>query len=312
MTRFKDCMTGAPYYGTEIKRLQPQHGKKCLKKYYKDILLVIVYHFPKYDSIPHLEGLYKDAFPNIAICGPKKDRSYSVDIIVKNHGGLLAYNCLGRAVQIYPGYEGYFYINDDMIVNWWNFREFDRSKIWQGALIENGHPLREGSGDNITYKTKWVWYNSSFGLEQCNKTLKEISTLKPHNWQPKKLYENLKYNGNGKTYCSKGWSDFFYIPRVHAEAFSTICDMFYKNNVFLEIAVTTMLRLLDSQENTIKITGHYLPDIGPSDSKAFWTYYRTDIKFMHPFKFHVKPFEKMNVALLRNWVIKYSKQFLEC
>ena len=291
--------------------VQPRR-EECFRDYYKDILLVIVYHFPKYDSIPHLESLYKGAFPNIAICGPKDDKEYKVNIIVHNNGGLIAYNCLGRAVRLYPGYEGYLYINDDMIVNWWNFKNFDKSKIWQSSFIENGHPLKQHDDQKILYKTNWVWYNSSFGVEQCNKTIKEISTLKPYKWDPKRLIENLKHNGDGKIYCSKGWSDLYYIPRVYAEEFADICDIFYRNKVFLEIAVTTMLRLLDVRENTVKLTGHYLPDIGNSDSKAFWTHYRTDIKFMHPFKFHVKNFAKMNVALLNNWVVKFSKQFLEC
>ena len=286
---------------------------KCFQNYYKDILLVIVYHFGKYDSIPHLEALYKGAFPNIAVCGPKEDRDYKIDIVIKNHGGLIAYNCLGKAIRLNPGYKGYFYINDDMIVNWWNFGDFDTTKIWQSSLIENGHPLiRKGDNTNITYKTGWVWYNSSYGIEKCNKSIKQVSNLKPHTWKPVKLIENLKQNGNGKIYCSKGWSDVFYIPRVYADAFADISEIFYKNTVFLEIAVTTMLRLLDLEENTVKLTGHYLPDIGASDSKAFWTHYRTDVKFMHPFKFHVKQFSKMNVALLKNWVVRFTKQFLDC
>lgn len=290
---------------------RPQ-GSTCLKNYYEDVLLVIVYHFAKYDSVPHLNQLYKDAFPNIAICGPKTDEQFTVDIVVKNKGGLIAYHCLGKAVRLYPGFEGYFYINDDMIVNWWNFRDFDRSKIWQSSFIENGHPLRRNHDQRIAYQSKWVWYNSSYGIEQCNKTLQEIESLKPHKWYPKKVFENLNHNGNGRIYCSKGWSDLFYIPRVYADEFADICDIFYRNNVFLEIAVTTMIRLLDKKENTVKLTGHYLPDLGSSDSKAFWSHYRTDIKFMHPFKFHVKQFADMNVALLKNWVIRFSKQFLKC
>jgi len=312
MSHMKECMTNIAVAKQEHSRPTLSQEPKCFRNYFKDVLLVIVYHFAKYDSIPHLESLYKGAFPNIAICGPKEDKEYKVDIIVKNDGGLIAYHCLGRAVRLYPRYEGYLYINDDMIVNWWNFRNFDKSKIWQSSFIENGHPLRQEGDQNISYSTKWVWFNSSYGVEPCNKTIKEIRSLKPYNWDPNRLIANLKHNGDGRMYCSKGWSDVYYIPRIYADQFADICDIFYRNKVFLEIAVTTMIRLLDLRENTVKLSGHYLPDIGPSDSKSFWTHYRTDITFMHPFKFHVKSFAEMNVALLKNWVIKYSAKYLEC
>ncbi len=285
---------------------------KCYKNHYEDILLVIVYHFDGYDSIPQLDSLYRDAFPNIAYCGPKESENFKIDIVLKNRGGLTAYHCLGRAVRYYPGFKGYLYINDDMIVNWWNFGDFDTTKIWQSALIENGHPLRRSGKPDIDYKTKWVWYNSSYGIEQCNQTLYEIKELKPRDWAPEMLLENLLYNGNGQTYCSKGWSDVFYIPSIYATAFADMSEIFYRNKVFLEIAVTTMLRLLDKEENTVKLTGHYLPDLGKSDGMAFWTHYRTDIKFMHPLKFHNKKTSKMNKALLKNWVVNYSRKFLNC
>eukprot|EP00794_Sanderia_malayensis_P015378 gene15378-16961_t len=305
-------LTNCDNSSLEWRNIERAEKPQCFKNRFKDILLVIVYHFKGYDSMPLLASLYRDTFPNIAYCGPTASEEYKIDIVLKNHGGLTAYHCLGRAVRYFPRYKGYFYINDDMIVNWWNFADFDMNKIWQSSLIENGHPLRRGGFQNITYKTKWVWYNSSYGIEQCNKTLLEIKDLKRRNWQPEPMLRNLIYNGNGRTYCSKGWSDVFYIPGIYAEAFADMSEIFYKNQVFLEIAVTTMLRLLDKEENTIKLTGHYLPDMGKSDGMAFWTHYRTDIKFMHPFKFHNKKTSKMNIALLKNWVIAYSRKFLDC
>ena len=283
--------------------------KRCLRNHYKDILLIIVYHYPYYGSIPTLETLYKDAFPNIVFCGPKEDLKYHINVVdIQN--GLLSYQCMGDIIKKHPGYSGYLYINDDMIVNWWNFADISRDVLWQGGIIVNGHPLSESETRN--YTTHWNWYHSNYGINACRNAIKELSALKPMNWNPEKLLDNLRHNGNGKLYCSKGWSDLFYIPARHAEKFAYISSIFYRNNVFLEIAVTTLLRLLDRLDNTVKLDGHYLPDYGAHGSKAFWEHYRTSLKFIHPFKLHIDDFKDMNSALLRNWVVKYGQEYTRC
>ena len=34
------------------------------------------------------------------------------------------------------GFRGYLYLNDDMIVNWWNFLQLDKDKGWLGATLD--------------------------------------------------------------------------------------------------------------------------------------------------------------------------------
>lgn len=71
---------------------------ECLKKYYEDVLLIIVYHFPFYDSIPLLKSFYDDAFENILICGPES-YFYSYVMVVEVGPGLYGYECAGEAIR---------------------------------------------------------------------------------------------------------------------------------------------------------------------------------------------------------------------
>lgn len=71
---------------------------QCLKNYFEDILLIIVYHFPFYDSIPLLKSLYQDVFRHILICGPKKSTQYHV-MVIDLGGGYFGYQCVGEAIR---------------------------------------------------------------------------------------------------------------------------------------------------------------------------------------------------------------------
>lgn len=71
---------------------------RCLSNYFEDILLIIVYHFPFYESIPLLKSFYKDVFTNILICGPKSYDNHYV-MVIDVGGGFLAYECAGEAIR---------------------------------------------------------------------------------------------------------------------------------------------------------------------------------------------------------------------
>ncbi|XP_028403619.1 uncharacterized protein LOC114526267 isoform X2 [Dendronephthya gigantea] len=121
---------------------------ECLKNYFEDVLLIIVYHFPFYDSIPLLKSFYGDVFKNILICGPES-YFYSFVMVVEVGPGLYGYECAGEAIRRYPGYRGYLYINDDMVVNWWTFSNLDKEKFWQSGILTS--VLRSSGPDNYEF-----------------------------------------------------------------------------------------------------------------------------------------------------------------
>jgi hypothetical protein len=76
----------------------------CLKNYFEDILLIIIYHFPFYDSISLLESFYNEAFTNIVICGPKSNSQQHI-MVVDLHRGYYGYECVGEAIRRYENFE---------------------------------------------------------------------------------------------------------------------------------------------------------------------------------------------------------------
>ena len=216
--------------------LRTEGDDLCLKDAFNDLLIVVVYNYPFYYSIPHLSGLYRPSFPHLLFCGPPDNTTGILTININR--GILGYECLGRAIREHPGYRGYFYISDDVILNYWNFPDFDREKIWESSFSFGSTPVYEPASTN------WYWWISPYGLNNCRRACEDVANM---NFGVKKL--NVKYhlstlfkNSNESLRCFSGRSDIFYIPRKHAKAFSILSETFYEQKVFLEIAVPTMIR----------------------------------------------------------------------
>jgi len=286
----------------------------CVKEAFKDFLLVIVYNYPFYDSIPHLEALYKPAFPHLLFCGPPHNTTRPGIVMVDIVKGFLGYECLDKIIREYPGYEGYFYISDDVILKYWNFPEFDREKIWESSFLVS-NPINEAP------RTNWYWWNTQYGLNNCRRACENVAqmTLKERKLNGTRLLNNLLKNGNGKLRCFGSRSDVLYIPQRHAKAFAILSKTFYKHKVFLEIAVPTINRLLEQNENIARLPGHYLPgrlaDPRASDSRFFWYLYfsHSEYRFIHPFKLHREGLDsKFNLVMFKFVFIEKIKTLTNC
>lgn len=226
--------------------------------------------------------------------------------------------CLARAMELYsphnevvpittnPRYHGYLLINDDVMLNFWNFDGFDKTKIWEGPKV----PIKyAGHGP----KEKWYWWKSRWGMSQCQKAFDEIWSLRERfdlwsEMNATRSLEILGMNGNGQQSCYRGRSDIFYVPHRFSEMFDLLAHVFYKHSVFLEIAVPTILRMLDLKENFEYIPGVYLPgrinDSTVRDNIHFRKVYNKKELFVHPMKLNYEDVDA-NKAFLESFVIKY-------
>ena len=113
-------------------------------------------------------------------------------------------------------------------------------------------------------------------------------------------------NGKGKARCGKGWSDFFYIPARFSSQYRALDAIAYRNSLFLEISVTTILRCLDIEENFEKTGGVYLPDLNAgTDSVTFWSIYNRFIIHIHPFKMMAGDFDELK---FNQTVLEFKKE----
>ncbi|XP_046861748.1 uncharacterized protein LOC124455038 isoform X3 [Xenia sp. Carnegie-2017] len=282
------------------------------KHYFDDILVVMIYHYPYYDTIPMLKSYYEDAFKNLIICGSEASPSHEI-MVVDIHIGYYGYECIGEAIRRHPNYTGYLYMNDDTLVNWWTFLKLDKDKIWHGGGVSNEKESHEFGHRPLS--TVWMWWKHS--AIPCEETYEEIKRSYNHNSiiNITQLVQTHLTNGNGKLYCVKGWSDLFYVPGRLSQQFQRISSIFHKRRVFLEMAVPTMFTLLELKKFWEMPHGTYLPDkygfLNFADGKIVWENYNFDLYFIHPVKFHGEV-AKTSQENLKKIVIPYSKLLLTC
>lgn len=260
--------------------------KNPVKHTLSDILLAINFNHPHYSNIPILKRLYKHVFPHHVFCGPVADPEKKYKIIVIAHPvmqrGFYGYHCLARAIKKHPGFSGYLYVNDDMIVNWWMFLGLDKSKIWTGSLVDLGHSTQVG----VAAKTQW-WKRADTA-RRCTEAFLEIETEKGEEYL-KQYYRNT----NNERVCVNTWSDIFYIPAELSSKFAMLSQIFYDHLVFVEAAVQMSLFYLDDKDHFIKLNGIYLPDkfawaVDYGSPALAWQVYTRELMFIHPYKLAAK------------------------
>ena len=294
--------------------------RKCNRGIFNDILLIIIYNSPLYDSIPLLMSFYEEAFPHIIICGSEPSQRYKI-FVVKIEKGFFGYECAAQAMRVYrQTFNGYLYINDDMIVNWWNFVDFDKGKIWFGApwLSKAGITATYNGNKFISTRLRWHWWYKTVGKNAFERAFREMRMLKSrtvNHWNITRAFKILEKNGNGSINCFKGLSDIFYIPKQFATTFSHISKIFFRHRVFLEIAVPMMISMLDERSNNIHLTGVYIHchnktvDCRP----VILARYNPKVAFIHPFKLNSGDlFEASNKNILQNWATPISRVLTKC
>ena len=292
-------------------------GTQCFKNKFSKILLVVIYNHPLYDSVNLLREFYQPVFPHIYFCGAFANTTLNVHASGINKG-IYGYKCLADAIEMHQGYTGYLYINDDVIVNYWNLEKFgfNFSKV--------GESSNQFGKVNTAEKmpTNWYWWISPYGFKNCKNAIKEITTFSKQYITYQKKLKTFIQNGDGGQYCYNGRSDILYIPGHLSGAFYDIASTFYKYNVFLEIAIPTIIRFIARESEIRTLHGLYLPgdvrkkDPRVTDSRYFWTAYlkKTSLWFIHPFKLHhyENHNRDLNIELMKRIMIRKTKELTRC
>jgi len=246
-----------------VKDVHAEPEKRNLKQfqeYFKDVLLVIYYANPHFQTMDFIKELYSPVFKNIVFYG---DRTEHIDIgeadhenedgdygkyhIVYTRNGYYLSRWIKDVMINYPGYEGYLFIQNDVLMQFWNFLNLDKNKIWFGTnaawhIGEGEQPKPKCIIINRTTDPEYVgWFNTGCGMPQLKNVFSRMSRM-GMNEERDMLKANFQENG-------AGWFvvDLFYIPGRFAKKTLRLCDLY--DRVFCEISIPTMLGSLDYLHN---------------------------------------------------------------
>ena len=250
-----------------------------------DILLAINFNHPFYHNIPMLTRYFEPVFPNYLFCGPEVDKEKENPIVViphpKEEYSYFGFMCLVEAIRRKPGFSGYFYVNDDVVINWFHFHKLDRSKIW----FPEPHRMEEHN--MLPTKINSQWWKIASCLEKCSNTFAEVeSDPKILEMNATKIY--LENVGN-KRICSGSFSELVYMPARLAKRYEIIAQKFYDHRVLSDVTIPMSILMLDKIGNMVDIKGMFLEAIKGQGSwklnvEHVDSHFTFKTFFLHPFK----------------------------
>jgi hypothetical protein len=188
------------------------------------------------------------------------------------HFGYFHYNCMNKAIEMgYEDTEGILLSSDDVIIKLWNLRRLDSSKIWFSHPLEPKFELKvKIEGMN------WAWWPGSaphlidlFNYTRSNPQEPIIA----------EFLSNIERHRVNNSIIGVSGSDIFYLPKNKFKMFHFIAGLFVKFEVFLEIAVPTILIGLDSGFDAIIMNGVYV-----WGAEFYLDQYERFEHFAHPYK----------------------------
>lgn len=256
-------------------------------------LLIIHYNHPYYESAGFLIELYGGIFPNIIFYGDGEGDLVNENGItihrIPNKFGYFFTRVMTDVFEKYPSFDGYYFLQDDCILNYWNYTGLDSEKIWFALHFNNDNSCNFYSSFDF-YRNRensnWIWWSTSEGAEA---TKCAMNLLKSE--QLEQLVQNIGSNMAVGTVC-----DMFYIPGKFQKASLELCKIY--KDVFCEIAVPMILCSLDTIQNweCLKMEWRI---VGSSPVK-----YPSDCHWVHPIKLS----DIKNRVLIQNIFNLYDEQ----
>jgi hypothetical protein len=243
-----------------FKNIYADEKADFLETAFQDVLLVIHYNHPHYQTIPFLKEIYSPIFPNIVFYGEANNPEVNV---VKTECGCYYTPVVAHALCNYPGFRGYIFLQDDCFMNFWNYLRLDKDKIWFKVNGSTTNFLSSPLDSEGTWHFSLDW-----GLKALRKDFPLISQ------EAKDCY--IKNHGQNRAIGEM--CDMFYLPGKFSQEALPMCKIFA--NVFCEISIATMLSCLDSTYNWEKLNSLWTRDCG-----FVISHFQPTLDWVHPIKF---------------------------
>ncbi len=244
---------------------------------FENVLLLVVFNNPHYESIPYIETMYRPFFPYILFCGPGiPDFNLPNTRRVKNFHfsfysykgtkagfakGAFNYECMEAAIKMQFAVEGILFLADDVLVSIHHLTGLNLSHAWYlpGSEVKTADVARKKSCSHgiCDKKYDWPWWTKF--TEKALHLLKRmehessISTIG-------KCYRQLMVKTGGPNRLNGMLADIYYIPRKLISDFVTLSQLFLEEEIWLEIAVPSIIQCLEGFETTQVLTGHRVWD----------------------------------------------------
>ncbi len=220
---------------------------RVTKQFFDDILVMVNFNFPHYEVLPLFLDINGQFFNDIIVVGstpfsPRGPTSRVKFFLYNTSEGERAHEAFHQVVLAHPGYAGYLWLNDDVLVNVYRLAQLSKSSMWLAREVAHGDGFPYGYDwpymhvlDDHT--DVWNWWNRADGKNAC-------SALYAYQEDIDHVYIRAIERLTRSHACFHMWSDLFYLPADARVRFLDLAPFFDRSKMHMEAAFTTMARML--------------------------------------------------------------------
>ena len=269
---------------------------------FPNIALVVLYNHPLDYSIPFVELLYRPFFPIIVHCSPydgggrerfeKMIRSFRYIFIESQSYGPTNYECIKLVHALRLPVSGYLFLADDIVLSVHDILKYPQNAPWISKPLEICSVFSDPGKVGFCAG----WHHTQFQRKKMMGVFKEWDMIKTKNNNDgsKALIDRCSSRLRELTgsehnmIAGPGTADIYYLPSKMLTEMTVMVEPFIKHDIFLEVAVPTLLHCL-----TVDTTSVILPGSKQWYHDSRDEFYRFipqvvsgEVSFLHPTKWY--------------------------
>ncbi|OIV92308.1 hypothetical protein TanjilG_10518 [Lupinus angustifolius] len=228
------------------------------RKTFGNVVLILHCSGPVEHTALEWRLLYGRIFKTVVILSEKKDMGLAVE---ESHLDQ-AYKHLPKIFDQFSSAEGFLFLQDNTVLNYWNLVQADKNKLWITNKVSK-------SWSTVSSKDKSDWFS-----QQANMVQKVVSMMPAH-FQVN--YKETLSSDKSLLICS---SEVFYVPRPFIDDFVELVNLIGDLEIHQKVAIPMIFISIDSPKNFDSVLSKmiYKRKI-PTNSS---THYSAKVPAVHP------------------------------
>lgn len=237
------------------------------RKSFSNVVLILFVSGPVERTALEWRLLYGRIFKTVVILSAKSD----VDLAVEEAHPDQVYKYLPKIFERFSSAEGFLFLQDNTILNYWNLMQGDKTKLWITDKVPQSWTTISLIGNNS------VWFS-----KQAKMVKKVVNTMPVH---LQVGYKESSTSEPSLTICS---SEVFYIPQSFVGDFVDLVGLVGNAKIHHKVALPMFFMAMDSPLNFDSLLNTMIYNTqalssNPSD------YYSAKVAAVHPWSISSEP-----------------------
>ncbi|KAJ9695832.1 hypothetical protein PVL29_011022 [Vitis rotundifolia] len=229
------------------------------RKNFGNVVLIMFCSGPVERTALEWRLLYGRIFRTVVILSEQKNADLAVE-----EGRLdFVYKQLLNIFSRFTSAEGFLFLQDNTILNYWNLLQADKSNLWITDKVSKSWSTVSTSGNSD-------WFSKQADM------VKRVVSMMPVHFQVN--YKETINSDQLLTVCS---SEVFYIPRRFIADFTELVNLVDNLEIHHKVAIPMFFLSMDSPQNFDPVLSRMIYEENPSSTNSS-TFYSDKVPAVHP------------------------------